>query len=120
MLDGVDDKYDLAILLSADSDQAATARLFCQRFPDKKLIGVAPPTKSVPNKVQPYCYAHFSLSRLTLERCIMGETVTGKTGLITKPEVYTPPHGWVHPDERPKSKAPKAPPRSAWSKGVKG
>ena len=120
MLDGIDDKYDIAILLSADSDQAATAKLFCERFPDKKLLGVAPPTKAVPNKVQPFCFAHFALSRLTLERCIMGETVAGRTGPISRPAAYAPPPGWVHPDDRPKGKVPKAPPKGAWSKGVKG
>ena len=120
ILDAVDDKYDLAILLSADSDQAATAKIFCERFPEKWLLGVAPPTKAVPNKVQSFCFAHFALPKLTLERCVMGETVQGKTGPIHRPQTYAPPLGWVHPDDRPKGKVPKAPPRTAWSKGVKG
>lgn len=114
MLDGVDNLYDMAILLSADSDQAATAKLFRERFPDKKLLGVAPPNKSVPNKVQPYCFAHFALSEATMERCIMSEQVQGRKGLITRPGEYAPPSGWVHPDDRPKGKPPKIPAGTKW------
>lgn len=120
MLDAVDDKYDMAILLSADSDQAATAKLFCERFPAKRLLGVAPPNKIVPTKVQPHCYKHFSLSVAMLERCVMGESVKGTKGLIMRPPSYAPPEGWVHPDDRNKGKPPKPPHKSAWSKGVRG
>lgn len=109
MLDAVDDKYDLAILLSADSDQAATAKMFCERFPNKKLLGVAPPNKVVPTKVQPHCFQHFSLSIATLERCVMPETIGGLKGLIRRPNQYAPPNGWMHPDNRPKGKPPKIP-----------
>lgn len=120
ILDGVDDVYDIAILLSADSDQAATAKMFCARFPEKKLLGVAPPTKAVPNKVQQFCYRHFALPKLTLEKSIMGAMVIGKTGNIHRPDAYNPPPDWVHPDDRPKGKVPKPPHRKAWSKGVTG
>lgn len=119
MLDAIDDIFDIAILLSADSDQAATAKLFRQRFPDKRLLGVAPPNKTVPNKVQPHCFAHFSLSEATIERCVMGESVQGKTGLINRPEQYAPTGGWMHPDQRPKEKPPKPPKKGAWSKAIK-
>lgn len=120
ILDACDDKYDMAILLSADSDQAATAKLFCERFPGKRLLGVAPPTKSVPNKVQAFCYDTYSLSRTVIERCVMGETVKGKSGLIHRPEAYAPPPDWVHPDDRPTGKPPKPPKKSAWSKAFRG
>jgi hypothetical protein len=109
ILDGVDDIYDMAILLSADSDQAATAKIFKERFAGKRLLAVAPPTKSVPNKVHPYCFDHFSLPKLMMERCVMGESVAGKTGAIMRPPEYARPDNWVHPDDRPKGKPPKAP-----------
>lgn len=120
MMDAVDDQFDLAILLSADSDQAATTKMFSERFPDKKLLGVAPPNKSVPNKVQQYCFAHFALSRATIERCIMSESVQGKHGPISRPDAYAPPADWQHPDDRPKGRPPKIPAGTKWSKGVKG
>ena len=117
MLDAIDNVYDMAILLSADSDQAATAKLFSERFPYKKLLAVAPPTKAVPNKVQQYCFAHFSLSKEILERCVMGDSVAGTKGAIMRPKAYDPPEDWVHPDDRPKGKPPKAP--KIWGKPVR-
>lgn len=117
MLDAVDDVYDIAILLSADSDQGATARIFKERFPDKRLLAVAPPDRSVPDKVKPYAWKFFSISIATLERCVMKETVQGKTGSILRPASYTPPEGWMHPDDRPRNK-PGKPPKK-WSVGVR-
>jgi len=119
MLDAVDDVFDMAILLSADSDQAATARTFKERFPEKRLLGVAPPNRPVPTKVQPYCFAHFSLPEAKIEHCVMGDMVPGKNGMIRRPAEYTPTDGWMHPDDRPKGKVPKAPKKGAWSKPYK-
>lgn len=109
MLDGVDNVYDMAILLSADSDQGATARFFRERFPDKVLLAVAPPNRPVSDKVKPYADQHFTMNRSLMEKCVMGEIVQGKSGNIIRPEEYAPPEGWVHPDQRPKGKAPKIP-----------
>jgi hypothetical protein len=41
--DAVQDVMDTAYLLTADTDQAATAKLFAKRFPGKKLVSVSPP-----------------------------------------------------------------------------
>ncbi len=48
--DAVQDVMDTAYLLTADTDQAATAKLFAKRFPGKKLVSVSPragPTRSI-------------------------------------------------------------------------
>lgn len=120
MLDAVDDVYDMAILLSADSDQAATAKIFCDRFPDKRLLGVAPPNKIVPTKVQPHCFRHFSLSVAMLERCVMREVIQGVKGPIKRPAPYAPHDGWMHPDDRPKGKVPKQAAGTKWQTAAKG
>jgi len=117
ILDGADDVYDIAILVSADSDQGATARVFKERFPSKRLLAVAPPARSVPDKVKPYAWKSFSLSIPTIERCVMAETIQGKTGLILRPESYAPPEGWLHPDDRPTGKPGKAPKK--WGAAVR-
>ena len=41
--DAYADLFDTCYLVSADSDQAATARAFREQFPTKELISVAPP-----------------------------------------------------------------------------
>lgn len=119
ILDGLDDVYDMAMLLSADSDQGATAKWFSERLgpQNKRLLAIAPPNRSVPDKVKPYAFKSFSLSRDLVERCIMGPTVQGKSGLIVRPSEYDPPAGWVHPDDRPKGKPPKPP--KTWFKATK-
>lgn len=109
ILDAVDDVYDIAILVSADSDQGATAKVFKERFPAKRLLAVAPPNRPVSDKVKPYAHQHFTMPRLLMERCVMSEVVHGKGGAIVRPDEYAPPPGWMHPDARPKGKPPKAP-----------
>ena len=101
LFDAVDDVYDVAYLLSADSDQAATARVFKERFKGKRLIPVAPPNKKVPTKVADYSGKGFVLKISDLEKCVMSNAVQGKKGLIRRPVAYNPPAGWVHPINRP-------------------
>lgn len=109
MTDAQDDVFDWAFLLSADSDQGATARFFSERHPTKALVGVAPLTKEVPDKVIPYCISHFVMTLDQLEEAVMPQFVTGLSGkLIRCPADYARPVGWVHPDDRPK-KLPRAP-----------
>ena len=103
--DAEDGVFDWAFLLSADSDQAATARVFSERHPDKALIAVAPPTQKVPTKVIPYCWSHFEMKFDHLEEAVMPGFVKGLTGnLIRRPDKYAPPDWWMHPDARPKKK----------------
>lgn len=117
ILDGLDNVYDIAFLLSADSDQAATARTFRERMPHKRLVSIAPPNRPVSDKVRTYADASFTMRSDLLERSVMPATLDGKSGLIHRPEEYCPPVGWVHPDNRPKGKGPKLPKK--WGKAVK-
>jgi uncharacterized LabA/DUF88 family protein len=105
ILDAVDNVYDAAFLISADSDQAATARVFSERFPDKKLYSVAPPDRSPPSKSASYCAKSFSLRKDQIEACVMPAMVKTVTGAwIRRPAEYVPPTWWVHPKDRPKKK----------------
>lgn len=101
IIDGLEDLFDWAFLISADSDQAATARFFKLKLPHKKFVVVAPPGRRPPQKSLPYCDLHFSLSKQQIEACVMPPYVPGRKGLIRRPAGYAPPEGWVHPDHRP-------------------
>jgi hypothetical protein len=106
ILDGIDDVYDWAFLLSADSDQAATARFFKERFQHKKLVAVAPPDRDPPHKSRPYVETSFTLKKEQLEAAIMPAFVPTKAGgFVRRPDAYKPPDWWVHPDNRPAKKA---------------
>lgn len=96
--DASENLYDCAYILSADSDQAATAAMYKDWFPDKYLIGVAPPNSKVPDKVKTYADAHFSLAMIDVEKCVFDDPLIGKSGKpIPRPVEYTPPNKWVRP-----------------------
>jgi hypothetical protein len=120
--DGEDDVYDSAFLLSADSDQVATAKFFAERFypKGKRLFAAIPPGQTYPPDYKGLNVPRRNISTQMMERCVMPEQVEGSRGLINRPAEYAPPEGWVHPDARPTSKPPKPPKRGAWSKAVRG
>lgn len=101
--DGHRDIFDHAYLLSADGDQAATARLFKERFPEKKLTTVAPPGRSHSKVVLQHATARIALNYGHIERCIFpGQAVFNPDNSVAalRPVEYSPPPGWVHPDNR--------------------
>lgn len=100
--DAEDARIDVAILVSADSDQAATARVFKERHPDKRLILAAPPGKPIPTNAANHCHDTFVLAKMQIDESVFPELVPGKTSLIRRPARYDPPEWWVHPDERPR------------------
>lgn len=102
--DGFLDHYDHAYLLTADSDQAATARMFNEQFPNKRLTSVVPPRRQPSVHITNYTDKRkIALNDLHLERCVMPQVVF-KPGVANtrRPNEYAPPNGWVHPDQRPK------------------
>ena len=53
-------EYDVAYLLSADSDQAATAEHFKLQFPDLKIISVVPPNRDHSERVMAHAHGKFT------------------------------------------------------------
>lgn len=105
IVDAMDDVYDWAFLVSADSAQAATARVLKERFPQKKLAIVAPPNRRPPDKARTYADRSFTITRDQVERALLPNFVKSLDGgFIRRPAEYNPPTGWLHPDQRPKRK----------------
>lgn len=121
IFDGLDDQYDVAFLLTADTDQVATARFFSERLVPlgKTLIGVAPIDRKPPQQYSEYGIRSITLTKYQIECCVLPEVIQGKSGAIIRPPEYAPPIDWVHPDARPKGKPPKVP-KAAWGKAFKG
>mgnify|MGYP001047302690 CR=1 FL=1 len=101
--DGFADIYDIAYLVSADSDQAATARLFRARLANgakpKRLITVAPPGRQHSHMVFQQADGKRAIYAQTAEACVFGGFVKDPNGgkPIVRPTEYDPPSGWIRP-----------------------
>lgn len=103
--DMTDKAVDCAYLLSADSDQSATARVFRERFPAKWLATVAPPDRRPPEKSAPFANVKFSIKRTQIEDVLLpGYVPNPDGGFVRRPQEYDPPQGWLPPSQRPKRK----------------
>ena len=67
--DAMKNKFDWAYLLSADSDQAATAKYMRHFFEEKKLVSVVPPGKEISNNIANFVDGKRKLNRDDLEKC---------------------------------------------------
>lgn len=117
--DACDNVYDVAFLLTADTDQAATISFFRNKFPNKKVINVIPPGRAPSQHLADLSHGRVKLTANHFDECALPEVIM-KDGFKTiyRPPEYAPPEGWVHPDDRPKGK-PSKPPRD-WGMAAKG
>lgn len=95
-------RIDIAFLVSADTDQAATLKFMKRCFPEKQTIVLTPPGRNTPAHLQsPLATKSVRISETDLDLSILPPVVKPATGrLITRPIEYQPPSGWLHPDER--------------------
>jgi hypothetical protein len=106
--DAYQDAFDVAYLLTADSDQGATARMLKKRFPKKRLVSVVPPGMEASKSIMTYADHRYKLNEDIIEQCLLPgvEYDPARRGAIAfqRPAEYAPPAGWVPPDQRPKKK----------------
>lgn len=101
--DAYQDLFDVAFLVSADTDQAATLRMMKMRFPQKRLISVVPPGRYPSKHLTDLSDAKINLTVNHIDLCALPALVTAEgRRTIPRPPEYAPPPGWVHPDDRPK------------------
>lgn len=97
------DVFDHAYLVSTDSDQAATARLFASRFPHKRLYSVAPPKRAHSFHILGHTRHKVSITESMVDLAVFEGVVAAPPGgrAVIRPREYDPPAGWVHPSQRP-------------------
>ncbi len=104
--DAWNDVFDRAYLLTADSDQAATARFLRETFKEKKsLVTVSPPGRNFSANITQFSEGRIALTREHIERSVFPATIMGNGPPGRRPREYDPPADWVHPDNRPQKKA---------------
>lgn len=101
-IDGFGDVYDKAYLLTSDSDQAASAKLFRTTFPNRTLVTVCPPGRKPSIDISKHAHQKITLNKDHIERSLFGPMVF-KEGMPAgrRPREYDPPAGWVPFDQRP-------------------
>jgi hypothetical protein len=101
--DGFHNVYDHAYLVTADSDQLATVRMFKEEFPDKKITIVAPPNRPRSEVLHEASGKNtISLNKNHIEKSIMDHIIIKENKSARRPDEYKPPTGWVHPKNRSK------------------
>ena len=92
--------FDKAYLLTADSDQAATARFLRETVEGKSLITVAPPGRNFSANIEKFSEGRIAITRENLERSVFPQIVMGKDGNPPgrRPREYDPPADWVIPE----------------------
>lgn len=96
------DEFDHGYILSADSDQVATALWMQRCFPEKALTMVVPPGRIASKEIRDRTkLPSLQLTASQLERCLFGPFLPNNGKGIKRPFEYDPPAGWVHPSQRP-------------------
>jgi uncharacterized LabA/DUF88 family protein len=105
--DAYRDVFDVAYLLSADSDQGATARMMALRFDKKRFTTVVPPGMEPSKAILTHTQHKLKLPVEFLEDCLLpAYAMTGPkddpTIAFRRPTEYDPPGGWLPPAARRK------------------
>jgi hypothetical protein len=69
------DRFQTAYLVTADSDQAATAKMFRNCFPEKRFITVSPPGRNISHNILTYSHGKVSLTKEHLEKSLFPKIV---------------------------------------------
>ena len=87
--DAYDDRYDLAIVISGDSDLVPPVAAVQQRFPDKRVV-VAFPPKRHSNELRTQADAAFTISSSKIRASRLPTQVTTPEGVVLEA-----PDGWL-------------------------
>lgn len=90
--DALDDLFDVAFVLSADSDQAAAFAYVKRRFPAKKLFTVAPPGRPLSKHLYNLVDGKKVLKEKDIHEAIFPKIVFNADGTqqVTRPAEYDP------------------------------
>ncbi|CAN5791757.1 hypothetical protein BH23ACT11_BH23ACT11_16450 [soil metagenome] len=88
LADAYQDKFDAALLISADSDLAPPARKVKELFENKRVIAAFPPKRSS-QRLASVVDAHFTIGRGRLANSLLPRSVEKGNGVV-----ISRPDGW--------------------------
>ena len=92
--DAMDDLFDRAIIISADSDHVPAVRRVRSRFPSKQVFVATPPNRhGHARELLKVCHSGTPITQGRLAKCLLPEQVLDAHGMIvaTRPKPYDPP-----------------------------
>lgn len=101
--DAVLDVYDIAFLVTADTDQVSTLKFMRKYYPTKKVFVIVPPMRDPSKHLRDLSAGTIKMTIDHLDQCVLPALVVQSgSRSVVRPHEYAPPEGWVHPDDRPK------------------
>ncbi|OYX51911.1 MAG: hypothetical protein B7Y97_03345 [Sphingomonas sp. 32-66-10] len=92
--DAMDNVFDIAFLVTADTDQVATINSFRKRFPEKRIFIVSPPGRQPSEHLDRIAHGKVRLKERHFHQTLLPAVVTaaGKNS-VARPTEYDPPFG---------------------------
>lgn len=89
LIDAMDGRFDVALLVSADSDLVPPVQMLRERWPAKKVIAVFPPRRRS-DALKSACNGYKVISEAYLRQCQLPHTVRLAAGKVaTRPAEWT-------------------------------
>lgn len=94
LADAVDDVFDRAILISADSDLVPVLSLLKSRYPKKQILVATPPGRySIGRDILQHAHSGIEITKGRIAKCLLPGEIYGADGkvIVTRPKNYDPP-----------------------------
>jgi hypothetical protein len=94
--DAIDDVFDRAIIISADSDHVPAVRRVRSRLPTKQIFAATPPGRhSTARGLLMVCNSGINITQGRIAKCLLPQIVTDLKGneIARRPSSYDPPPG---------------------------
>ncbi|WP_315728844.1 NYN domain-containing protein [Bradyrhizobium sp. SZCCHNS2015] len=98
--DAIDDVFDRAIIISADSDHVPAVRKVRARLPSKQIFAATPPGRHAhAREMINNCNSATNITAGRVARNLFPQTITDASGttVAVRPPSYDPPVGWAPP-----------------------
>jgi hypothetical protein len=98
--DAIDDVFDRAIIISADSDHIPAVRRVRVRLPKKQIFAATPPGRhGTARGLLDVCHSGTNITRGRIAKRLFPQIVTDRKGnvVVRRPAKYDPPPGWAPP-----------------------
>lgn len=89
--DAFKDAFDVAMIISADSDMQPIYRMMRAEFPDKRTVTIAPPHRPHHQSLIELADEVRTIRRSQIERALFGGVVRKGATVVRRPAVYRPP-----------------------------